>query len=86
MFENLFPIFCFGVVITGIVAKGMMTAAGVAQREADLEDQKRSLSALSRSAPTAMTVSRQTIGVSLSPIDSCAPRRSTPHSRHGQAI
>lgn len=53
MFESLFPIFCFGVVITGIVAKGMMTAAEVAHSGADLEDQRRSRSAFSRSAPTA---------------------------------
>ena len=53
MFESLFPIFCFGVVITAIVAKGMMTAAEVARSEADLADQRRSLSALSRSAPAA---------------------------------
>ena len=30
MFEYLFPIFCFGVVVTGIVAKGLLMAADVA--------------------------------------------------------
>jgi hypothetical protein len=36
MFEYIFPIFCFGVVITAIVAKGMMTAADVAGKHRDL--------------------------------------------------
>ena len=35
MFEYIFPIFCFGVVITAIVAKGMMTAADVARNHSD---------------------------------------------------
>ena len=35
MFEYIFPIFCFGVVITAIVAKGMMTAAEVARNHSD---------------------------------------------------
>ncbi len=27
MFELVFPIFCFGIVITGVVVKGLFTAA-----------------------------------------------------------
>ena len=42
MFESIFPIFCFGVVITGIVAKGVMTAADMARGEPDSDDQGRS--------------------------------------------
>lgn len=33
MFESLFPIFCFGVVITAIVAKGLFMAAEFAKSE-----------------------------------------------------
>jgi len=33
MFEYLFPIFAFGVVITAIVAKGVLAAAEVARAE-----------------------------------------------------
>jgi len=40
MFEYIFPIFCFGVVITAIVAKGMMTAADVARNQADLGEKR----------------------------------------------
>jgi hypothetical protein len=40
MFEYLFPIFCFGVVITAIVAKGMMTAADVARNHADFGEKR----------------------------------------------
>lgn len=42
MFEYIFPIFCFGVIITGIVAKGMMTAADMARSEAESDDVARS--------------------------------------------
>ena len=40
MFEYIFPIFCFGVVITAIVAKGMMTAAEVALNHSDLAEKR----------------------------------------------
>jgi hypothetical protein len=33
MFEYLFPIFCFGLAVTGIVAKGLVTAADMAQSQ-----------------------------------------------------
>ncbi len=33
MFEYLFPIFCFGLVITGIVAKGLSMAADEAESQ-----------------------------------------------------
>ncbi len=33
MFESLFPIFCFGVVITAIVAKGLFMATEFAKSE-----------------------------------------------------
>ena len=45
MVEYLFPIFGFGVVITGIVVKGMMTAADVAQNHPDFDERDRSLPA-----------------------------------------
>ncbi len=45
MFEYIFPIFCFGVVITAIVAKGMMTAAEVARNHPDYDERDRSLPA-----------------------------------------
>lgn len=40
MFEYIFPIFCFGVVITAIVAKGMMTAADVARNHSDFGEKR----------------------------------------------
>ena len=33
MFEYLFPIFAFGLVVTGIVCKGVLAAADVAKAE-----------------------------------------------------
>jgi len=39
MFEYLFPIFAFGVVITAIVAKGVLAAAEVARAERISENQ-----------------------------------------------
>ena len=33
MFEFLFPIFCFGLAVTGIVAKGILTAADFAEAQ-----------------------------------------------------
>ena len=39
MFEYLFPIFCFGLVITGIVAKGLFMASELAN--SSLSSQKR---------------------------------------------
>ena len=44
MVEYLFPIFGFGVVITGIVLKGMMAAAEVARNHPDFDERDRSLS------------------------------------------
>ena len=43
MVEYLFPIFGFGVVITGIVLKGMMTASDVARNHPDFDERDRSL-------------------------------------------
>jgi hypothetical protein len=37
MFEFLFPIFCFGLVVTGIVAKGLLTAADFAEAQKRLD-------------------------------------------------
>lgn len=37
MFEFLFPIFCFGLVVTGIVAKGLLTAADLAEAQKRLD-------------------------------------------------
>ena len=37
MFEYIFPIFCFGVVITGIVVKGLIMAADMATRTGTME-------------------------------------------------
>lgn len=42
MFEYLFPIFAFGVVITGIVCKGLLFAADVAKAEQAAEERPRS--------------------------------------------
>ena len=35
MFEYLFPIFAFGVVVTGIVCKGLLAAADMAKAEVE---------------------------------------------------
>ena len=43
MFEYLFPIFAFGVVISAIVAKGLLAAADVAKAERMSENQTSSL-------------------------------------------
>ena len=42
MFEYIFPIFCFGVVITGIVVKGLVIAADMARAQ-ELLNRKRGL-------------------------------------------
>ena len=63
MFEYLFPIFCFGVVVTGIIVKGLIMAAEMANSKTGLEDEvnaqfdshqvsAHSVSAFSPSAPT----------------------------------
>ena len=39
MFEYLFPIFCFGVVVTGIVVKGLIMAADMADAQMALGKQ-----------------------------------------------
>jgi hypothetical protein len=39
MFEYLFPIFCFGVVVTGIVVKGLIMAADMANTQISLEEE-----------------------------------------------
>ena len=39
MFEYLFPIFCFGLVVTGIVVKGLIMAADMANTQISLEDE-----------------------------------------------
>ncbi len=44
MFEYLFPIFAFGVVITAIVCKGLLAAADVAKAERASEARSSSLS------------------------------------------
>ena len=58
MFEYIFPIFCFGVIITGIVAKGMMTAADMARSEAESDDVARSAPTPSRFTPIANELGR----------------------------
>ena len=58
MFEYIFPIFCFGVVIMGIVAKGMMVAADMARGEPDWDSQEHSARSLSRLTPTADDLGR----------------------------
>ncbi len=42
MFEYLFPIFAFGLVISGIVCKGLIAAADVAKAERAAETRPRS--------------------------------------------
>ncbi len=42
MFNNLFPIFCFGLVITGIVFLGIMEASTQAKAQA-LQERKREI-------------------------------------------
>jgi hypothetical protein len=37
MFDFLFPIFCFGLVVTGIVAKGLLAAADFAEAQKTLD-------------------------------------------------
>ena len=37
MFEFLFPIFCFGLAVTGIVAKGLLAAADFAEVQKRLD-------------------------------------------------
>ena len=41
MFEYIFPIFCFGVVVTGIVVKGLITAADMSKAHMTSENQAR---------------------------------------------
>ena len=41
MFEYIFPIFCFGVVVTGIVVKGLITAADMSKAQITSENQAR---------------------------------------------
>ena len=41
MFEYLFPIFCFGVVVTGIVVKGLIMAKDMADAQMALGKQAR---------------------------------------------
>lgn len=38
MFEYLFPIFAFGLVVTGIVWKGLLTAADVAKADREAHE------------------------------------------------
>jgi hypothetical protein len=56
MFEYLFPIFCFGVVVTGIVVKGLIMAKDMADAQMALEKQAHAESdddqVRGRSAPT----------------------------------
>ncbi len=42
MFESLFPLFAFGVVITAIVVKGLLAAADVAKAERAAEARSKS--------------------------------------------
>ena len=41
MFEYLFPIFAFGLVVTGIVWKGLLTAADVARADREAHERTR---------------------------------------------
>lgn len=55
MFEFLFPIFCFGVVITGIVVKGLLMAADMnrvqSTRDTAASETERILNVLAFSTP-----------------------------------
>ncbi len=41
MFEYLFPIFAFGLVVTGIVCKGLITAADMAKADREARERTR---------------------------------------------
>lgn len=41
MFEYLFPIFSFGLVVTGIVCKGLVTAADMAKADREAHERTR---------------------------------------------
>ncbi len=52
MFESLFPLFAFGVVITAIVAKGLLAAAHVAKAERTASARSKSSTAALETGPS----------------------------------
>ncbi len=55
MFEYLFPIFAFGLVVTGIVWKGLLTAADVAKADREAQARDRVQIPPSASQPESLT-------------------------------
>ncbi|MEP6936582.1 MAG: hypothetical protein ABI871_00780 [Chthoniobacterales bacterium] len=51
MFEYLFPIFAFGLVVTGIVCKGVLTAADMAKADREAHERTRVLITSSENQP-----------------------------------
>jgi hypothetical protein len=68
MFEYLFPIFAFGLVVAGIVYKGLLTAADVAQADREAHERRRAQITPSPSEPE----SRAAIGVVSKPAATAA--------------
>ncbi len=52
MFESLFPLFAFGVVITAVVVKGLLAAAEVAKAERAAEARSKSSTAALETGPS----------------------------------
>jgi len=58
MFEYLFPIFVFGLAVTGIVCKGLLTAADMSRADREVHARSLAQSTPSANPPESRTATR----------------------------